>query len=108
MKKLLIAIIGAAMVLGACGGNEPAPAPDETPEVDETAAGDFDPAKAQASYQTCAGCHGEDLQGKNGPAISGLPKEQVLSAITEGRNGMPPNMVTGEDAENLAAWVAAQ
>lgn len=113
MKKLLTALFGAALILGACGGDEPAPAPaepapTETPATDETAAGTYDATRAQTSYQSCAGCHGGDLQGTSGPAITGLTKEEVLSAIQEGRTGMPPNMVTGDDAENLAAWVAAQ
>lgn len=121
MKKLLIALFGAALVLGACGGDEPAPAepaPEETPAeetpapeetpAEETASGEFDAAAAEASYQTCAGCHGAELQGASAPAIAGLSAEEVLSAIHEGRTGMPPGLVKDEAAENLAAWIAAQ
>lgn len=113
MKKLLTALFGAALILGACGGDEPTPAPaepapTETPATDETAAGTYDATRAQTAYQSCAGCHGGDLQGASGPAITGLTKEEVLLAIQEGPGIMPPNMVTGDDAENLAAWIAAQ
>ncbi|MCT8140173.1 cytochrome c [Anaerobacillus sp. CMMVII] len=113
MKKLLTALFGAALILGACGGDEPTPAPaepapSETP-ADETAAGTFDATRAEAAYQSCIGCHGGDLQGQgNNPAITGLTAEEVLAAIQAGPGIMPANMVTGEEAENLAAWVAAQ
>lgn len=111
MKKLLTALFGAALLLAACGGDEPAPAADpapaETPATDETA---FDAAAAEQSYQQkgCIGCHGGDLQGASAPGIVGLTKEEVLSAIHEGRTGMPANLVEGEEAENLAAWIASQ
>ncbi len=125
MKKLLIALFGAALVLGACGAaDEPAPAPEETPEeapeetpaddaTDETAeAVTFDATEAQESYQSCAGCHGGDLQGGGAYAspITGLSYEQVLAAIEQGPGTMPANAggVTGQEAENLAAWIAAQ
>lgn len=118
MKKLLIALFGAALILGACGGADD-PAPEETPDdtqeetqaPDETAGEEmtFDAARAEASYQSCAGCHGSDMQGQGGnPAIAGLPYDHVLNAIQTGPGTMPENMVTGEDAENLAAWIAAQ
>lgn len=111
MKKLLIALFGAALILGACGGGDDAEP--ETPDAPaQEASGDFDASRAQTSYQTCAGCHGGNLEGGTAASLKGLSKEEVLSAIQEGRqsdNGvMPANMVSGDDAENLAAWIAAQ
>lgn len=108
MKKLLLALFGAALVLGACGGDEE-PVQEETP-ADEEAAGDtFDATAAEASYQSCAGCHGGNMEGASGgPGLTGLDKESILAAIKEGPGKMPKNMVTGEEAENLAAWIAAQ
>lgn len=108
-----MAMIGAVLLLGACGGADE-PAPDETPtetpaDTNETATGEFDAARAEASYASCIGCHGGNLEGQGAnPSIKGLPYEQVITAIQEGPGAMPPNMVEGEDAENLAAWVEAQ
>ncbi len=132
MKKLLIALFGAALILGACGAaDEPAPAPDETPQeapaddatdetpqeapaddaTDETAVETFDAARAESAYQqTCQGCHGGDLQGGGvyPHAIAGLSYDDILEVIHEGQGTMPPGLVQGDDAENLAAWIAAQ
>ncbi|WNF36561.1 cytochrome c [Bacillaceae bacterium IKA-2] len=115
MKKLLMAMIGAVLVLGACGGNDEA-APDEAPAAEETPAGgettpvgDYDAAAAEASYSSCIGCHGGNLEGQGAnPAIAGLSYEEVLTAIEVGPGTMPAGMVTGDAAENLAAWIAAQ
>lgn len=118
MKKLLIAMFGAALVLGACGAaDEPAPAEetppaDEAPAGDETAAGlEYDAALADAAYQqSCAGCHGGNLEGAGAypNSIAGMSYAEVLAAIEAGPGMMPADLVTGEEAENLAAWIADQ
>ncbi|MCD8509761.1 MAG: cytochrome c [Bacillus sp. (in: Bacteria)] len=114
MKKLLVAMLGAVLVLGACGGNgdEPAPA-DDTNGTEETAGGDvdvtYDAANGEEVYQgRCAACHGGDLQGASGPGIVGLTYDEVLTAIQEGPGGMPADLATGQDAEDVAAWVVDQ
>ncbi len=134
MKKLLTALFGAALVLSACGGtddtpedNAPteqapteqaptegeAPVEGETPAGDDTANATFDEAKAQASFQTCAGCHGADLKGQGDfpPLVgTGLTKEEILTVIAEGKGDkMPAGLIQdAAEAENLAGWIAAQ
>ena len=65
--------------------------------------------------QRCRNCHSLDASNASaavGPDLDELrpPAELVLNAIEEGRsrgNGqMPPDLVEGEDAEAVAAWVA--
>jgi mono/diheme cytochrome c family protein len=118
MKKMLVAMLGAALVLGACGGNgdnnadEPAPADNNNnAEETENAAGDatYDADNAESVYVgNCAGCHGGDLTGASAPGIAGMSKDDVLAAIQEGPGSMPADLVTGDDAEDVAAWVAEQ
>lgn len=123
MKKFLMALMGASIfVLGACGGGaaDPAPAEDpaeapveEAPADDaEAVAGTYDAAAAEALYQkSCAGCHGGDLGGQGSfPALAGtnLTVDEIVHIIEQGQGAMPPNLATGEEAQNLAAWLADQ
>jgi cytochrome c551 len=115
MKKLLTALFGAALILAACGGDDPVtePAPTETPATDETAAGAYDVAAAESTYQkSCAMCHGGNLEGQgSNPALvgTGLSKDDVVAILTEGQGAMPGGLVKDQaELENLAAWVAAQ
>lgn len=113
MKKLLVAMLGAVLVLGACGGgdgDEPSPA-DDANGTEETAGDNvaYDAANGEEVYQgRCAACHGGDLQGASGPGIVGLSYDEVLTAIQQGPGGMPADLATGNDAEDVAAWVADQ
>ncbi|MCF6092686.1 cytochrome c [Microaerobacter geothermalis] len=53
-------------------------------------------AEAGASVygKSCAGCHGQNLEGSVGPALTGvvnkLGEDEVLNIIANGRGGMPP------------------
>lgn len=59
--------------------------------------------------KNCAGCHHLQLTGTElGSAILGLTKDEVLKSIIEGDEGMEANILVGEDAERVAAWVAKQ
>lgn len=62
--------------------------------------------------QSCAGCHGQNLEGSVGPNLqkigSKLNEKQILEVITKGRGQMPSGLVTGEEAKSLAAWLASQ
>lgn len=125
MKKLLMATACASILtLAACGGKpaEEAPAPGteapapgeaetKAPEGEPTD-GDvtYDAALAEASYKSCAGCHGANLEGVSGPALKGtaLSADEILDIIENGRGTMPAGLKTGDEAKNLAAWLAAQ
>ena len=65
----------------------------------------------------CAPCHGatgDGLSGKAHDFTSRMTKEQVLDVIAKGSNqlgypmgAMPPMMATGQDAEDIATYIAA-
>lgn len=105
----------AVLVLGACGGgggdtdDATDDAADEVVE-DEAGAGEtYDAAQAEEIYQgNCASCHGDNLEGANGPAIAGIDASEVLNVIENGAPGMPANLVEGEEAEMVAQWVSEQ
>lgn len=110
MTRVIILLMGTLFLLAACGGT--ATPPQESLKVEDIQLPDtYDEFQAQVDYKkACAVCHGNDLQGA--PAyprpITGMSKEEVYIAIIEGVRMMPGNLVTGEDAENLAVWIAAQ
>jgi mono/diheme cytochrome c family protein len=57
----------------------------------------------------CAGCHGElGAGGGVGPKLagSGLAATDALAVITTGRGVMPAGVVSGSDAQAVAAYVA--
>ena len=62
-------------------------------------------------HQACISCHGANLEGRgNIPPLnnvgSRLSQEEILNVIENGKGAMPPKIVTGEDAENAAAYLA--
>lgn len=82
----------------------------ETPGATAPSGG-YDAATAEALYKnTCAGCHGQTLEGAVGPnlqKIGGtLSKDQILEVLKNGKGQMPPGLAKGNDAETLAAWLA--
>ncbi|NRS49366.1 cytochrome c [Brevibacillus sp. HB2.2] len=81
----------------------------ETPST--TPSGSYDAATAESTFKnTCSGCHGQTLEGAVGPNLqkigSELNKEQILAILEKGKGAMPPGLVKGKDAENIAAWLA--
>jgi mono/diheme cytochrome c family protein len=75
-----------------------------------TPAATGDPARgANVFATTCAGCHGADAQGALGPALrgSGLSADQVEGVIASGRGVMPAGLVAGQQAADVAAYVAS-
>ncbi len=114
MNKSLIALfLGSAVVLSACGGGEDAskekteteaPATDSGTEKTAVSAGE------EVYQQNCLSCHGENLEGGFGPALdkigSEYSEEEILHVIHNGKGQMPANVVEGEEAEAVAAWLA--
>jgi cytochrome c551 len=138
MKRLTLSLVAAVLVfaISACG-TKPAPPPANQPPATETPStgttpptgetpptgtpsteapstapsGKYDSATAEALYKnTCAGCHGQTLEGSVGPnlqKIGGtLSKDQILEVLKNGKGSMPPGLAKGNDAETLAAWLA--
>ncbi|PSL42739.1 cytochrome c551 [Salsuginibacillus halophilus] len=127
MKKYLLTIGAAALVLSACGTDEAGEPQDPVAENGEEEAADddngdeeeadddgegetYDADEMEAVYeQNCLSCHGENLEGDGGnPGIQGLDEDSVHTAIEEGPGAMPADLVEGEEAEELSAWVADQ
>lgn len=111
MKKRWLAVLfGSMLVLGACGGDDDtadAPADDTGSTTDEAS---VDPE--QVVQQNCISCHGENLEGTgNFPALndvgSRMSEEEILDVILNGQGAMPPNIIEGEEAEAVAAYLAS-
>lgn len=127
---LLVLLIGLALVLAACGGGEeeaPAdepdtPAEDQTEAPAEEPAGDADTeegaeagestlvAEGEEAYQSsCISCHGGNLEGGAGPALTGLTlsKDEIVDVIVNGRGTMPGNLAPGKE-EAIAEYLLSQ
>lgn len=101
MKKLTMsAMLCSALFLAACGSEDAASTPQSEGE--------------KIVKQSCISCHGGQLQGmRNTPALndigSRLSEEEILDIIVNGTSqGMPANLIKGEDAEKAAEWLAQQ
>lgn len=56
----------------------------------------------------CSGCHGVDARGGVGPSLHGigLTAPEVEQIVATGRGVMPAGVVKGQDAADVAAYVA--
>lgn len=132
MKQLLFALfLGLILVLGACGGGGDEGTTDENntnnndeateEQADENAEegsedggeeGTVDTAAAEKVYQAnCASCHGGELGGGMGPALTNVgadhSADDIVKIIKNGKGGMPAQeQVSDEDAELVASWLA--
>ena len=57
----------------------------------------------------CSGCHGANAEGAVGPRLagSGLSADAVTAVIAAGRGVMPAGIVGGQEAADVAAYVAS-
>lgn len=106
-NKLLAVMFAALLVLGACGGKKTEENNTNNDTGGNTAAVDAE----QIVNTSCIGCHGKNLEGAgNAPALadvgSRLSEEEIHDVIINGRPGMPPGLIKGEDAEAVAKWLA--
>ncbi|WP_458411873.1 cytochrome c551 [Schinkia sp. CFF1] len=118
-KKLLALFMGSALVLGACGGGgdtakEPANNAGNTGTTEQAApAADDVSAKAEGIFkQSCASCHGQNLEGGVGPDLTKvgtrLDQAGIENILANGRNAMPAGLIQGDDAKAVAEWLAAK
>ena len=98
-KSLLTLVFGSAIFLAACGGDDSA-TNGETAEIDGKS----------VVQQSCATCHGGQLQGGSAPALNQLgakySEEEILDIILNGKDRMPPGIVKGEKAEAAAEYLS--
>lgn len=104
MKKVMTFIMGTGLAIGlaACGGGG---------NNNNEDGGETTSAGAEQIYaQNCSSCHGENLEGRNGPKLedvgSRLSKDEILDRIENGGTGMPPKIISGDDADKVATWLS--
>ena len=114
-KKLLALIFGAGLVLAACGGGD-----DEADKADKDTTDSGATTTETASVDAekivsakCISCHGQNLEGQgNFPALndvgSRLSQDEILTVIENGRGAMPGGIISGDDAQAVAEWLAAK
>lgn len=76
----------------------------QAPQAAAPATDNEDPgAQVWAKQTNCQGCHGVDMSGGGGPALTtvgaNLSADQIKEVITNGRGAMPAGMFTGTDEE---------
>lgn len=110
-KKLLAAVFGAVLILGACGGGD-----DTSNETDEgTTGGDTVAVDAEAVVQaSCISCHGgAELTGGMGPALNDIgarmSEDEIHDVIVNGQGGMPAGIIKDEaEVQAVSEWLAAK
>ncbi|WP_257346008.1 cytochrome c550 [Pseudalkalibacillus decolorationis] len=98
----IIAVFGIAImvVVSAVGVNN----------AKEKAAGgnETEMAPEEIVSQTCAACHGQNLEGGVGPSLQNvkLSADEIATIIQEGRGQMPPQGLSAEEAQKVAEYIA--
>ena len=111
-KKLLALVFGAGLVLAACGGGDDNANTDTSTDSDTTTQTASVDAEKIVSAK-CITCHGQNLEGQgNFPALnnvgSRLSQDEILNVINNGQGAMPGGIISGEDAQAVAEWLAAK
>ena len=106
-KKLLAAIFASVLVLGACGGG------DKTKDDGATTGGDTASIDVEKIVNNkCIACHGNNLEGGSAPGLtnigSTLSESEIHDIILNGQGGMPGGLLKGEEADEVAKWLAEQ
>src|SRR5690606_11980059 len=105
---MIIVLILAVGLLAACGSDNKSSQPDNTTGGGTTQPAGVDPEKIYAA--NCASCHGGNLSGGVGPGLtdvgSRLSQDEILAVIQNGKGIMQGNIIKGEDADAVAAWLA--
>ena len=106
-KKLLGMMLGAALVLGACGGGNKT-------DNDQNAGGTSTSEDAEKIVSSnCTTCHGGNLEGRgNAPALanigSELSQDEIHDIVANGQNGMPPfkDSLSDDEITAVAKYLA--
>jgi mono/diheme cytochrome c family protein len=116
-KVMTVTTVAIALSAAGCGGGEDAvptnePAAEETPAATATDSGATQASAGREIFvSTCGGCHVLSDAGTNGQVGPNLDEvapdqAQVLAAIETGPGQMPENLLEGEQAEQVAEYVA--
>jgi cytochrome c551 len=106
--KMRVGWVGGLMLVAAMGLTACGDKPSVTPSASVSA--NVDVPKLYQNY--CISCHGNQLQGGQGPNIQKvgerLDEAEIVKRIQKGGGGMPPFQVTmkEEELKALAAWLA--
>ncbi|MGA8942821.1 MAG: cytochrome c [Thermoactinomyces sp.] len=98
----IILLSGSFLMLAACSSNSGAHQETETT---------VQAPEEKVYSRHCANCHGGNLQGGFGPALTGVGKkysrDEILSIIQKGKGDMPSqDYVKKEDQQKLADWLS--
>ncbi|MBB5326220.1 cytochrome c551 [Anoxybacillus tepidamans] len=103
--KVVSLLLGTSLVLAACGGGNGA-------SNNKDSGGSTASAAEQVYQQSCASCHGQNLEGKIGPNLqkvgSKYSKDEIKQIIEKGRGGMPAGVIQGDDVDKVAEWLASK
>lgn len=114
----LAAALCCVVAIAGCGGDDDSNAEERTTPQAAVSEQPLDPTEERGRelfVANCGACHTLDAAGTQGAIGPNLNEAQVdeaevLAAIANGGKGsgnMPANLVTGEDARAVAAFVAA-
>ncbi|MEH7416774.1 cytochrome c [Neobacillus drentensis] len=60
--------------------------------------------------KNCITCHGDQLQGGAGPALTKIgskyDQSEIENIIKNGKNGMPAGVISGDDVNIVAKWLS--
>ncbi|WP_243388275.1 cytochrome c551 [Bacillus kexueae] len=105
-KKLTALLLGTSLALTACGTAE-----DKTGE-ENNGAGETTASAEELFKGSCAGCHGQNLQGGAGPQLTEVgakySEDEIKSIIVNGQGGMPGGILNESEAAVVAEWLAAK
>lgn len=90
--------LGAALASSACGGSGGGTAPPAN----------GDAARGKALFaEKCSSCHGEHGSGGIGPRLAGgtITLDAAKATIDAGASGMPAGLVTGQDENDVLAYL---
>lgn len=107
---VIIAVVGilAVIIVSSIGVSQRADIQNEDENGGETEEVAQDPEEIFAN--NCATCHGDDLSGDSGPDLTSVgsdhSEEDIIDIINNGQGAMPPGLIQGEEANEVAAWLA--
>ncbi|MBE1555033.1 cytochrome c551 [Sporosarcina limicola] len=105
MKNTFLAILlGAVLVLGACGGEK------ADKKEDVTTGGEATVDAEKVVQSSCIGCHGGKLEGSMGPALADigarLSESEIHDIIVNGKGKMQAQKLKDDEATAVAKWLS--